>query len=182
MERIGIFALSAMKGRWGNYMQINKGSYRHSTFEKETEMKNFKSFTEVANEKVLKTYHLTTNGKDTICGVKSEDRVHVTYQDKILDDGKWCTPCKEFYKVNRSVDIMRNKDFVHNIISQVETIILSKMDKIPAGWDGFELRLFIKEHFDQVVWHLGKHDIEAMKSFSKRKHEYDNEIKVHALI
>ncbi len=81
--------------------------YYHTTFEKETEMKNFKSFTEVANEKALKTmnkqiinYHISRDGWISLCGKtrydseENGDQIHWHYYPRELDEGTWCPECQ----------------------------------------------------------------------------------------
>jgi len=40
-------------------------------------------------------WHLTHNGRVTLCGSESDNRIHSTYAGHDLDDGKWCKACQQ---------------------------------------------------------------------------------------
>ena len=44
------------------------------------------------------------------------------------------------------------REFIRTMIKNVTTTILNKSKDFPKDWDGWELRHYIKEQFDQVVW------------------------------
>lgn len=67
------------------------------------------------------------------------------------------------------------RKFINAIVLNVKKHILEKAKDIPKDWDGFELRLFISEHFKQIV-------LESQRSNRKRRKEFFNICWVNNLI
>lgn len=44
------------------------------------------------------------------------------------------------------------KEFLTGIIKTVTDEMISKLDKIPENWEGGELRYWIRENFNSIVW------------------------------
>lgn len=69
--------------------------------------------------------------------------------------------------------------FVENFIEVVKKDLLSKMDRVPENWDGFELRWWIADTFrEQTI----DYDGDRRSLAHKRRHrKYANDIAVHNL-
>ncbi len=46
--------------------------------------------------KMMRVWHITTNGTNRLCGVKDieEPAIHITYANRVLDEGVWCNACQ----------------------------------------------------------------------------------------
>lgn len=64
------------------------------------------------------------------------------------------------------------KIFVNNIIKNVKDHLIKDLKKIPDNWDGLELRWFIADHFNLIVFE---------KKNNKRRREYLNYMLVNGL-
>ena len=50
------------------------------------------------------------------------------------------------------MNLVEKDKFIHDLVDNVKKEVLAKVDKLPENWDGIELRWFVREHFDQIVW------------------------------
>ena len=66
------------------------------------------------------------------------------------------------------------EQFIKDLIGSVQTTILGKLDQIPEDWDGYELRLYIRDKFADVVWG----DVDGRSS---RVRNYNNDVIVKNL-
>lgn len=66
------------------------------------------------------------------------------------------------------MDIPKKLTFISELIDNVKTDITKKVKDMPEEWDGLELRWYIAEKFEEVVF-AGYHD-----KRSKRYQDYRN--------
>lgn len=65
---------------------------------------------------------------------------------------------------------IEQKEFIEGLCNNVKEEMLSKFDKMPEEWDGIELRWYVKEKFEQVVWG------DAKDKRSSKYRSYINEV------
>lgn len=63
------------------------------------------------------------------------------------------------------------KRFIRELIKTIEQKLISKVDKMPKEWDGFELRWLIGEAFNQFS-----------TGNDERRRNFDNEVLVNNLL
>lgn len=61
------------------------------------------------------------------------------------------------------------KEFIDTLIESTTQSIKSKIKSMPDEWDGNELRQYIKDKFDEVVW-------PSFELKGKRKKKYENTV------
>jgi hypothetical protein len=49
------------------------------------------------------------------------------------------------------MDTKQKKDFINSLITAVQNELIAKVDKMPADWDGIELRQLIADKFAECV-------------------------------
>jgi hypothetical protein len=67
------------------------------------------------------------------------------------------------------------EQFIKDLMGNVQSMILNKLDRVPEEWDGYELREWIADAFD---WER----LDRTKNINKRLKEYKNEVIVKDLI
>ena len=72
--------------------------------------------------------------------------------------------------------LQEKQNFVAGALGNVEQRIMDKLGKMPESWDGKELRWFIADHFEQIVWNAKRDKRE------KRYNDYYNLCLVDNLI
>ena len=79
---------------------------------------------------------------------------------------------------NKTMTPLDQRKFVHQLIDNVEAEIIAKLKsgKIPAEWDGHELRQYVADNFAEcVMWPIGTDNRSA------RRREYANTVLVNNL-
>jgi hypothetical protein len=66
------------------------------------------------------------------------------------------------------------QEFLNHLIDGMKADILNKSDRFPETWDAYEMRTYVSERFQEVVW-SGK----ELKG--KRKKDYKNDILIKNL-
>lgn len=72
------------------------------------------------------------------------------------------------------MNLQEKNQFVHNILDDLKTEILKRVDKFPEDWDGHEIRQFIADYYTQNY-------IFGTALSGKRRREYKNTIIVNNL-
>lgn len=53
----------------------------------------------------------------------------------------------------KSLAKARQREFIKDLFTSLEADILSRLDRIPGDWDGYELRLLVHDRCDdQILW------------------------------
>lgn len=65
------------------------------------------------------------------------------------------------------------EQFVEDLIANVKDGLLRAVDRLPAEWDGHELRQLVADRFAEVSW--------ALKNNKKRLKDYRNFMNTHSL-
>jgi len=63
--------------------------------------------------------------------------------------------------------------FINSIINAIKRDILSKVDKMPASWNGKELRLYIADQFKRIVFGFLEKDKSLKRKYNKEVRELD---------
>ena len=64
------------------------------------------------------------------------------------------------------------KRFIKNLTGSIRDELISKIDKIPENWDGYELRQLLADSFKQEAY---------LKMTGKRKKDYTNNVIINNL-
>jgi hypothetical protein len=75
-------------------------------------------------------------------------------------------------RINMALSKEEKKQFIQEFIGRVQESLLSKLDRVPEEWDGYELREWIADTFD--------FERQGMMS-AKRRKDYKNEVIVRNL-
>ena len=67
--------------------------------------------------------------------------------------------------------LQEKRDFVQGLIETVETKIMDKTGKMPENWGATELRHYIKDSFNTIVW----------ESFKRKQRNYNNDCLINNL-
>lgn len=65
------------------------------------------------------------------------------------------------------MNLVQKDQFVHNILDSLKKSILEKVDRMPEDWDGFEIRQFIADYYEDNF-------LDKSKLTGSRKKDYIN--------
>ena len=71
---------------------------------------------------------------------------------------------------------IQKRAFIDELVNNVHSAIVDKIDAMPDDWDGHELRRYIADKFDDSAMTIGRD-----KSYARRFKAYKNEVLIRNL-
>jgi hypothetical protein len=71
------------------------------------------------------------------------------------------------------------RKFIRELIGSVQAGVLAQVERMPAEWDGIELRQYIADRFSAQTWRTSWSKLTGADH--RRKQDYENEVLVRGL-